>query len=134
VGRDPLLRRIETTALTICAATAVIALLVAAEPMRTALAVLAGGALVGVSYWLIASSASAIAESLAGAVDGAPARRPSVVWTVVKLAARYALLALLAYVMIARLRLPPLGLLAGVSSIVAAASIEAIRSLVKTNS
>jgi len=133
VRRDPLLRRIETAAMTICAATAAIALLVARERVLTALAVLAGGALVGVSYWLIASSARAIADSLTPGGD-AGVRTPSLVWTVVKLGARYALLALLAYVMIARLRLPPLGLLAGVSSIVAAASIEAIRSLVKTNS
>jgi hypothetical protein len=33
--------------------------------------------------------------------------------------------------MIARLRLPPLGLLAGASSVVAAVSIEAIRFLLK---
>jgi hypothetical protein len=44
---------------------------------------------------------------------------------------RYALLALLAYVMIARLRLHPLGLLAGASSVVAAAGVEALRLLMK---
>jgi len=44
---------------------------------------------------------------------------------------RYALLALLAYVMIARLRLHPLGLLAGASSVVAAAAIEAGRQITK---
>ena len=49
----------------------------------------------------------------------------------VKVGLRYALLALLAYVMIARLRLHPVGLLAGVSSVVAAVSIEALRLLLK---
>jgi hypothetical protein len=44
-----------------------------------------------------------------------------------KLIGRYALLALLAYVMIARLRLHPLGLVAGASSVVAAAALEAGR-------
>jgi hypothetical protein len=44
---------------------------------------------------------------------------------------RYALLALLAYVMIARLRLHPLGLLAGASSVVAAAAVEAFRQFTK---
>ena len=48
-----------------------------------------------------------------------------------KLALRYALLALLAYVMIARLRLHPVGLLAGASSVVAAVSVEAGRLLMK---
>ena len=51
----------------------------------------------------------------------------SPVAAVVRLAARYALLALIAYVMIARLRLHPLGLLAGASSVVAAAALEAVR-------
>ena len=48
-----------------------------------------------------------------------------------KVAGRYALLAFLAYVMIARLRLPPLGLMAGASSVVAAAVVEAVRHLLK---
>ena len=55
------------------------------------------------------------------------------VLTGAKVAGRYALLAFLAYVMIARLRLPPLGLLAGASSIVAAVSLEALRYLLKKN-
>jgi hypothetical protein len=49
----------------------------------------------------------------------------------VKIVVRYALLAFLAYVMIARLRLPPLGLMAGVSSVAAAAGIEVVRLLWK---
>jgi hypothetical protein len=57
-------------------------------------------------------------EGLAG---GARVRLP-----LLKLAGRYALLGFLAYVMIARLRLPPLGLMAGVSSVAVAAAIEAI--------
>ena len=57
--------------------------------------------------------------------------RPKFAWILVKLALRYALLALLAYVMIARLRLHPLGLMAGASSVVAAVSIEAVRVLLK---
>jgi hypothetical protein len=49
----------------------------------------------------------------------------------VRIAIRYALLAFLAYVMISRLRLHPLGLLAGASSVVAAVSVEAVRLLWK---
>jgi hypothetical protein len=134
VNSDPLLRRLETSAIAVCAAMAVVALLVADDRVQTALAVLSGGLLAGVSYWLILSGAGAIVRA-AGLASGAePVRRANLPWIVVKLAGRYALLALLAYVMIARLRLPPLGLLAGVSSIVAAASVEALRSLLKTNS
>ena len=47
----------------------------------------------------------------------------------VKLAGRYALLALGAYVMIVRLRLHAIGVLIGASSLVAAASFEAVRTL-----
>ena len=47
---------------------------------------------------------------------------------------RYALLGFGAYVMIARLRLPPLGLLAGASSIVAAVTVEAVRLLILKDS
>jgi len=61
------------------------------------------------------------------------ARRSGLVMTA-KLAGRYALLALLAYVMIARLRLHPLGLLVGASSVVAAVAIEAVRFLLKKTS
>jgi hypothetical protein len=133
VAHDPLLRRIETAAVVVCAATAAMAWVVSRDGWRTAIAVVAGGLLMGTSYWLIASSARALATSLVPGLVPGEGRRPSLVWIVVKLAGRYALLALLAYVMISRLRLPPLGLLAGVSSIVAAASIEAVRSLVKTD-
>jgi hypothetical protein len=47
---------------------------------------------------------------------------------------RYALLGFLAYVMIARLRLHPIGLLVGASSVPAAAFVEAVRLLVKRTS
>jgi hypothetical protein len=50
---------------------------------------------------------------------------------VAKLVLRYALLGFLAYVMIARLRLHPMGLLVGASSVTAAAFVEAVRHLAK---
>lgn len=46
-----------------------------------------------------------------------------------RFAGRYALLGFLAYVMITRLRLHPVGLLIGVSSVVAAVIVEAVRQL-----
>jgi hypothetical protein len=134
VNVDPLLRRIEATAVVVCVAMAVAALAIARErAMASALAVLAGGVLAGVSYRLIVAGAEAIVQMLvpASTAERDARSRPSLAVTVLKLAGRYALLALLAYVMIARLRLPPLGLLAGASSVVAAVSIEAVRFLAK---
>lgn len=126
---DPLLRRIERTAAFVCIAMAVAALAIARGDPGPAAAVVAGWFLIEVSFRMIASAAGSVIASSAGP-NGSP-RRAIVARAVVRLAGRYALLALLAYVMIARLRLHPLGLLAGVSSIVAAASVEAARLLLK---
>jgi len=76
-------------------------------------AVVGGGLLIGISFL-----------SISNGVDQIAARR-RVAFAVLKLAGRYALLGFLAYVMIARLRLPPLGLIAGASSVMAAAALEA---------
>ena len=119
---DPFLRRLESTAIAVCMAMAIIASIVSAERALSALAVLAGGALAAFSYWTIGASVGAL---------GRTTRQPRLGWIVVKVFFRYALLVLFAYVMIARLRLPPLGLLAGASSVVAAASVEAVRVLLK---
>jgi len=94
------------------------------------LGVLGGGLLIGVSYWAIKSSVTALTQAAAGPARAWRTRRV-VVRTVVQFVGRYALLGLLAYVMIGRLRLHPIGLLAGVSSVVAAAAIEAARLLVR---
>jgi len=122
---DAMLRRLQITAAACCAALAVVALLLARGDPRPAIGVLGGGVLAGVSLVGIRSSVGAL---LTGSRAMA---RPRALWTVLKVGGRYALLALLAYVMIARLRLHPLGLLAGASSVVAAAAIEAGRLLSK---
>ena len=87
----------------------------------------------GVSYWSLKSSVTALVDVLAG-VGRAPGKpgepappRANMRRETVKLSLRYALLGLLAYVMIARLRLHPWGLLAGASSVVAGVSLEAAR-------
>jgi len=131
---DPFLRRLEWTAVTACLGMAAVALVIAGGQPGPAVAVLAGGGLIGVSYWTISLGVSALAGVLTptSAVDSAtPRRSPTRASIVAKVTLRYALLALLAYVMIARLRLHPLGLLAGASSVVAAASVEALRLLLK---
>jgi hypothetical protein len=124
VEADPSLRRVERTAVMVCLGMLVPAIALAGWP--AALGVLGGGLLSAVSYRTIVSSVSALTEGLArrDASGGARAERPGKAWTTIKAASRYALLALLAYVMIARLRLPPLGVLAGASSVVAAVALE----------
>ena len=128
-----MLRRIELTATITCAAFAAMALALARGRPGPALAVIAGGALAAVSYYTVKSATNVMVAAATG--GGAAARvRRRFAWTVARIALRYALLAFLAYVMIARLRLHPLGLLVGASSIVAAVSLEAVRLLWKKSS
>ena len=112
-----LLARVQRHAAIACALAAAIAL--AAVGWLAAAAVLGGGLLTGLSF-----------VSLRSALDPGAARR-RLGFTVLRIAGRYALLGFLAYVMIARLRLPPLGLIAGASSVPAAAMIQAVRFMLK---
>ena len=87
--------------------------------------VIGGGLLIGMSYWAIR-----------GVVDAAVARRNSgesasvsIRWPLVKFFTRHAIVALAAYGMMVRLHLDPLGLLAGVSSLVIGVAVEVLRDL-----
>jgi hypothetical protein len=123
---DPMLRRMERNALLWCLAAAGVALGISGGQLRPAIAVLAGGGLIGLSYWAITTSIDAF---LAAADRHVSARR--IWWAFAKFVGRYALLGLMAYVMIARLRMHPIGLLVGASSMVAAATVEAVRTHVR---
>ena len=130
---DPLLRRLERTALLACVAMAAGAWIISRGRWAPVAGVLGGGLLIAVSYRTIGSGVTGLVELIARPRDsggGAPPA-PRVGRTALLVLGRYALLALLAYVMIARLRLHPLGLLAGASSVVAAAAVEAVRLLMK---
>ena len=129
---DPLLRRIGRTAIIVCAFMTAVAWVLSPFPFRSALAVLGGGLIAAVSYLAIQSGVSTLVDRVI--VSATPPRRPALHWAVTKLTLRYALLGFGAYVMIARLRLPPLGLLAGASSIVAAVAVEAVRLLIMKDS
>ena len=109
---DDLLARLQRNAL-LCGLAIAVAAVALARDWRAGAAVLGGGLLAGISL-----------VSILGGIDDMAARRRAG-RGLLKITARYALLGFLAYVMIARLRLPPLGLIAGASSIVAAAAIEA---------
>ena len=82
-------------------------------------AVVGGGLLIGISFLAIASGVDTLAAD----------RRPAFV--LLKVTGRYALLGFLAYVMIARLRLPPVGLILGASSFAVAAAVETVSLLRK---
>jgi hypothetical protein len=121
---DPFLDALERRAAVCCVAFAVVAWLVT-RGWRAPAGVLGGGVLIGVSFYAIRSSIEQIAPRRGEIRRGAPAG------AVVKMAGRYALLAILAYVMIARLRLHPVALLLGASSVAAATALEAGRLLRK---
>ena len=132
--RDRTLRHVERNAFLICAAMTAAACFVPPRP-ALALGVVGGGLLVGVSYWSLKSSVTALVDLLAarssGMSDEPAPPRANTRREIVKLTLRYALLGLLAYVMIARLRLHPWGLLAGASSVVAGVSLEAVGFVLK---
>ena len=119
---DPSLRRIERNSVAACGLFAVAAWIVS-EQVASAVGVMVGTSLVAFSYWMIKGSVSRLGTS--------PAGRPMAIgWFVVRILGRYALLAGIAYVTIARLHLPPLALLAGVSAIVVGVELEGFRALV----
>jgi hypothetical protein len=127
MAADQTAQRVERTAWYACAGMAVLALIMSRGAPGPAVAVLSGGALIALGYWSLKSGVSL----LDAPVPAGPSRRRRSAATILKVAGRYALLGFLAYVMIARLRLHPVGLLAGASSFVAAVSIETLRLLIR---
>jgi hypothetical protein len=137
---DPFIRRLERDALIWSGVATVAALAIRPGQPSLAAGVAGGGALAFASLWAIRSSVDALLARLApaavpadgdadGPADGDRGQARAGAGLALKLAGRYALLGLLAYVMIARLRLHPIGVLIGASSLVAAASFEAVRVL-----
>jgi hypothetical protein len=141
---DPFVRRLERNAIAFCLTSAGVALVVGRGRPDAAIGVLAGGLLTAVSYWTLKGGLDAFMRAAGGAAsawppgqipgEAQPATGPNVLrakitFALFKVVGRYALLAFMAYVMIARLRLHVVGLMVGASSIVAAAGIEAARSL-----
>jgi hypothetical protein len=130
---DQLLRRIERTSVMACAAIAVLSWAVAGWRLSYALGALGGGAIVAISYRGIKAGIDAV--TLMGATNPtrragraeASARRRAVASGLVKFFTRYAILAVAAYVIMARLRLPPVAVIAGASSLVVAVTLEAVR-------
>lgn len=91
---------------------------------RVAGGVLGGGLLWAISYRALKRGVLALGSPAPGH-EGAPVVSPARV--ALGLVLRYALLLGAGYVIIARLRLHPLGVLLGVSAVVIAAMVEAVR-------
>jgi hypothetical protein len=121
VPADPLVGRITRTAAVICVLATAVAWI--GWGSRMAVGVLGGGLLIAISLYTIGGGVSAIVAAAAGQSPGPQ----KLGLTLLKVVFRYALLGFLAYVMIARLRLHPIGLLVGATSITAAVFVEAVR-------
>jgi hypothetical protein len=111
-------RGVERTALVACLAMAVVAALIPQGGWQAGVGVLGGGVLAAVSY---RGLKSAVFSLNSGRNGGAAA--------LVKFFTRHAILALAAYAMLARLRLPAWAIAAGASSLVVAVAIVAARSV-----
>jgi hypothetical protein len=129
-----LLRRIERRSLGFAVVGTVVAWVVPDGGARLAAGVAGGAVLALVSYWAIRRGITGLADSVLmrvtrgsrtgdGDSDAIKGRTPR---GVVMFVVRYALLAGIAYVMIARLRLAPLGLLCGASVVVLAVAAELV--------
>lgn len=124
--RDPQLRRIERTALVACAVT-VLAAAIAGAGWRGIVGAVGGALLVAVSWYGVRSGVDAVLR--AAPHESRSSRRRSAAWRLVKFVTRFAILALLAYVMMVRLRAQSWWVLAGATSVVAAPVIEVFRQL-----
>ncbi len=118
-----MLRRVERGALVACLAMAAAAWALARGAVWAPLGVLGGGLLVLISYRGIKGGI----DALAGAASGGGSGRRQGAIGLVKFFTRYAILAAAAYVIMARLRLPPVAVFAGASSFVVAVAFEAAR-------
>jgi hypothetical protein len=123
-GADAALQRIERHSLVACAALTAAAAIVT-RAMVAPLGVLGGGLLAAISYRGIKTG---ITAAIGGGPGDASGSRMAAIG-LVKFFTRYAILAVAAYVIMARLRLPPVAVFAGASSLVIGVTIEALRAV-----
>jgi hypothetical protein len=89
------------------------------------LGIAAGGLLIAIAFWAIQGTVDALIR--ARSRGETPPKRAG--FQLVKFFTRHAMLAFAAYVMMMRLRVDPVAMLMGVSSLGAAAAVEAVRGL-----
>ena len=87
------------------------------------LGVLGGGLLIAISFWAIRG----LVDGLIALRSASETGRKSARFTLVKFFTRHVIVALAAYGMMVRLRVDPVGLLAGVSSLGVATAVEVLR-------
>jgi len=116
---DPLLRRVERNGILACAAMAALAWAVARGDVNAPAGVFGGGLLAWISYRGIKGGI----DVMTGGVRGGT----GVAIGLVKFFTRYAILVIVAYVIMARFRMPPVAVIAGASSLVVAVAFEALR-------
>jgi hypothetical protein len=120
---DSTIRRFEREAVFACLVFTALALVWPTGGVAAAGAVLGGGALAALSYL-----------TLKGVVNLTISGTKTRIWPLVKFFTRYVILAFVAYVMLARLRLHPVGVIVGATSIVAAAVTAAVRTIASSRS
>jgi len=128
--RDPSLRRVRRDSAIICAVAAAVALVLRRGRPDGALGVLAGAALMGISWWAISSGVTALAGKAAAAGEASPAvtrSRGRVALTLAGFVGRWVVLGVAAWAALVPLGAHPLGLFAGVTVTVAAIAVEAVR-------
>jgi hypothetical protein len=126
--RDPVLRRVERNGIAACVVMAAAAWVLARGGVAAPLGVFGGGGLVWISYRGIKGGIDALVGAMAGQAAGGGRRGLGLAIGLVKFFTRYAILAVAAYVIMARLGLPPVAVFAGASSLVIAVAVEAFRS------
>jgi hypothetical protein len=112
---------VARTTVWVCVALTLAAVLIRPGRWQVAAGVVAGGLLVGLSAWAIRGVVDGFLDQGSG--------RPPAALVLVKFFTRHVILALAAYGMMVRLHLDPVGMLVGVSSLVIAAGVEALRRL-----
>jgi hypothetical protein len=132
---DPSLRRFERDGVIACAVMAAIALVLQKGRPDAAVGVVGGFALTAFSYSAIKGAVNLVAGLAGRAQRAGEAQAPEPPLPAGKRAAlavkfftRYALLAVGAYVMLACLRVHPVGLVAGATAPFVAAVVQAVRS------
>ena len=117
-----MLKRVARDTAIVCGLMAVAAALWRPGNWQAPMGVIGGGLLIGLSFWAIWGGVEAWTVRRDEGGRGARLR-------LVKFFTRYAILAFAAYGMMVRLHLDPVGMLAGVTALVVAAGLEAVRGL-----
>ncbi len=123
---EALLGRVGRRAFVLTGVATLVAGVLPSGGLGTAAAVAGGAALSLVSFWAIRRGVTGLVDAVLARPDVPPAQAQRLHFLAL-FVLRYALLAGMAYVMIARLRLSPLGLLCGASVTMLAAAAELTR-------